>query len=94
MDSHEYRVMLRERCYKRCMKKHGFQPVCAYSPNFPKPTHHMGSVQASGGRRAGGAGGLVEISREAPSRAALWPCRLLLASCQRPTPSANSPPAS
>lgn len=44
---YERRQALRQRCYERCMKKHGWKPVCVYSPNKPVPTPHMPNAKVS-----------------------------------------------
>lgn len=41
ISGNEERQALRQKCYERCMRIHGWKPVCVFSPRFPKPTAHM-----------------------------------------------------
>ena len=35
------RIEARSKCYKACLKKYGWKPVCVRSPNYPNPTSHL-----------------------------------------------------
>lgn len=41
MSGNEERQAKRQKCYERCLSKHGWKPVCVFSPRYPKPTSHM-----------------------------------------------------
>lgn len=41
MSGNEERQAKRQKCYERCMRIHGWKPVCVFSPRYPKPTSHM-----------------------------------------------------